>query len=194
MRKISQFFLASVAVVGLVWVPAASAGTKYATNLVPTSLTAPNLSRKSKVRVKGNGEVTVILKKVQDSGGRVTTDQSWSGVSPMITGDEYFVILKATFVADGTPFHISVPVELQNGAGAATISIAALFAMVPPGVVRSVEATGADVYGPLGEDKAAGCEAAIFASLGIILFPDPALNPNPCLGGTKIGVAGILIP
>ena len=194
MRKMGQLFLASVAVFGLVWVPAASAGTKYGTNLVPTSLTAPNLSRKSKVKVKDSGEVTVTLKKVQDSGGRVTTDQSWSGISPTITGDEYFVILKATFVADGTPFHISVPVELLNGAGAATISVAALFAMIPPGVVKSIEATGADVYGPLGAEKAADCQEAIFASLGIILAPDPEENPNPCLGGTKIGVAGILVP
>jgi hypothetical protein len=194
MRKMGQLFLASVAIFGLAWVPAASAGTKYAANLVPTSLTAPNLSKKSKVTVKDNGVVTVILKGVQDSGGRVTTDRSWSGISPTITGDEYFVILKATFVADGTPFQISVPVELKNGKGAATISVAALFAMVPPGVVKSVEATGADVYGPLGADKAADCEAAIFASLGIILAPDPDTNPNPCLGGTKIGVAGILVP
>jgi hypothetical protein len=194
MGKMGQLFLASVAICGLVWAPAASAVTKYATNVVPTSLTAPNLLKKSKVTVKDNGEVTVILKGVQDSGGRVTTDQSWSGISPTLTGDEYFVILRATFVADGTPFHISVPVELRNGKGASTISVATLFGMVPPGVVKSVEATGADVYGPLGTDKAADCQAAIFASLGIILAPDPDTNPNPCLGGTKIGVAGILVP
>jgi len=193
MKRMGQFFLAAVIGVGLVWAPVASAGTKYATNIVPTSLVPPNLAKKSQVKVRDNGRVTVVLKGVQDSGGRVTTDGSWKGLEPTLTGDEYFVILKATFIADGTNFEVSVPVELKNGNGASTVSVAALFALVPDGVVKSVEARGADVYGPLGVSNATGCQTAIFTSGGIVLEPDDDTNPNPCKAGTRVGAAGILV-
>ena len=113
---------------------------------------------------------------MQDSEGKVTTDKSWNGVSPTITGDEYFLILKATLVADGTNFEVSIPVELKNGKGASTLSVAALFAMIPGGVVKSVEATGADVYGPLGVSNAEDCLAAIMASGGIFLEAEGTIH------------------
>jgi hypothetical protein len=169
---------------------AAWAGTKYQANLVPTSSLPPSLSNKGKVQLKDVGRVQATIKGVDDGTGLVTTDQSFK-TTGTLTGDEYVVVLKGVFVALGTPFEFNLVSELSNGNGATKVDASGLFALIPPGLIKSVDVTGAEVHGPLGAANVAGCTANLTGPLPGINLP-PAVNP--CIGGTKIGVAGVQVP
>jgi hypothetical protein len=166
----------------------ASAGTKYQASLVPTSDAPAGLSTKSKVVLKSNGQVKVTLKGVNGGGGLVSTDQSLRQ-GGMLTGDEYVTVLHGTFVALGISLELNLVAELKKGKGVAKADASSLFNLVPPNVVRAIEVTGATVYGPLGQANVAGCQANL--GLGGLVF-EP--TPNPCIGGSQVGVAGIMVP
>ncbi len=167
----------------------ALAGTKYQANLVPTSLTAPTLAPKGKVKMKDTGQLKAVLKGVVDASSAPVTTAPDTKYDP---GDStlgfYVVIVKGTFVALAVPFETVIPVGLKNGNGATALDLSMLFSLIPPGVVRSVDVTGGEVWGPISSAQAPACDAVV--TQGFTVIP----NDPSCRDGSKIGVAGINIP
>jgi hypothetical protein len=165
------------------------AGTKYLANLVPVSASPPTLAETSKVIALSNGKLKATLKGVLDSSGQpVTTDGSFTS-SGTLTGDEYVTILSGIFVDLNVAFEFVLVAELKKGNGTAKVDASDLFGLIPPGNLRSVQITTTETYGPLGAANVAAC-SALLAAGGFNLPP----VPNPCIGGSRIGVAGFAIP
>lgn len=165
----------------------AAAGSKYMGNIVPTGVSPPTLSSKSKFMLKGNGQFKSMLKGVTDSGGLVTTERSGA-----FNGDEYVTVLSGIFVALGQPFRFNLVAELKKGKGTAKIDASKLFVLVPEQIEpRSVHITNVEVYGPLGAENAAACQARVDSNAPFIL----AGQANPCVGdaATAIAVGGITV-
>ena len=166
----------------------AKAGTKYVGNLVPTGGTAPTLSSKSKFVLKGNGQFKAVLRGVTASTGLVTSERTGT-----LDGDEYVALLSGTFVALSQPFQFNLVTDLKNGNGVAKIDASRLFVLVPTLIKpRSVRITGMEVYGPLGAENAAACQAKLASDAPFILSG----GTNPCVDETQlpIAVGGIEVP
>jgi len=201
---LSITFLFSCVVVTTAW-----AGTKFQTNIVPATDTHPTLNSKGKLQVKDTGKLSVKLDGVTDpNGALVTTDGSFSGGT--ITGDEYVTVLTGTFVALGVEFSLNLISEMKAGKGNGKIDATFLFGLLPSGLLRSVDMGRAEVWGPIGDQVCdlgtntcqGGAACATNADCptvtdcqnslvnGFVVTP----SPNPCVGGTKIGVGGISLP
>jgi len=186
------------------------AGTKFQTNVVPATNLDPTISStKGKIQVKDVGQFSVKLDGVTDIGGNlVTTDDSFK--TGTLTGDEYVTVLTGSFVALGVEFSFNLISELKGGKGKGKVDASTLFGLVPMGLLRSVDMGRAEVWGPIGDQVCdlgtntcqGGKACATNADCptisdcqnnlvtGFILTP----APNPCVGGTKIGVGGISLP
>ncbi len=188
--KLSHFSVSMLVVAASASV--ALAGTKYQTNLVPSSATSPptppTLSSKGQIKMLDTGKVQAKLKSVTVDGTTfVTTSTSYKDTKTL-DGSEYIVILKANFAALGVPFESAIPVDLKNGNGVTNLLMSSLFALIPPGVGRSIDVEGAEVWGPLGTATLAACQAVV--DTGYDLTP----GDTACRQGTEIGVSGINIP
>ena len=180
--------------------PLALAGTKYQANVVPASASNPpanpTLTTKGKIQVSDSAKMQASIKGVTDGAGApansstayVTTLKTH--VAPVLDGTEYIAILKGNFAALNISFELPIPIDVKNGNGGTTLALPALTSLIPPGTGRSIEITGAEIWGPLGAANAASCVAIVGATppVGYVLN-DPA-----CRGGTKIGVAGVNLP
>jgi hypothetical protein len=178
----------------------ASAGTKYATNLVSNSPVDPppnpTLAAKSQLKLSDKGAIQIGLAGVTDNmGALVTTSTSYNDTkdtSPVLDSTEYVVIIKIVIPAISgfiPVVEVPVPVDLKNGKGKTKLNAASLFGLIGPGVGRSLEIIGAEVWGPLG-GQAGSCQAIVANSLPASLTsPDPA-----CRGGSQIGMSGLAIP
>jgi hypothetical protein len=177
---------------------AAPAGTKYATNLVPSDAFVdppanPTLSPKSSVKLSDKGAVQVGLAGVTDGAGLpVTTSTSFNDTS-VLDGSEYIVIIKlsVTAIKGFIPLvEVPVAVDLTAGKGKAKMSVSALLGSLPPGTPRTVEIVGSEVWGPLGAGTPTTDCQAIFSNSLPVGLPLGAV----CRGGTQIGISGISIP
>lgn len=199
-----HILVASIAVV-MASASAALAGTKSQANLVPDDVGNPTLDAKGKLAVKDTGLVQASLKGVTDgTGNYVTTSQSYknSGGDPnSVDGTQYMVILKLS-VADVelAPFcddpndlapraEVPIPVDLKGGNGGSKLDLSGLAVLLPPGVMKSLEVVGGEVWGPLGTDTLSDCISTLKTGFHVV-----GMGPNPCKGGDKIGVAGIVLP
>jgi len=170
---------------------AALAGTKYQANIVPASATNPptnpTLSSKGKAALDDKGNVKVGIKGVTDGAGAPANSSTSLKDTNTLDGTEYFYIAKGTFTSLGVTFEVPVPMDVKKGSGAAKVSLASQFALIPAGAGRGVEITGGEVWGPLGAANLASCQAEVTA--GVVVA-----GSSTCRGGTKIGVAGLLVP
>lgn len=173
---------------------AAMAGTKYQANVVPASATNPpsnpTISAKGKVSLKDDGSIKIGVKGATDAGGvpaESTTAFKDSG-NTTLDGSEYIYIVKGTFVSLGVNFEAYVPVPMKKGSGKGSLNLSSQFGLIPPMAGRGVEITGGELWGPVGLTGLAACQADVTAGVAVVL-PD-----NDCRQGTKMGVAGILIP
>ena len=194
--RCTSLFLLALAVVGLS--TSAWAGTKYQANLVPVGVLDPNdpngpgtLAIKSKVQAQGSGKFQANLKGVVDGAGAlITTDGSFKATG-ILTGDEFIVVVAGTFPgAADVAFEFNLVGELKKGNGKAAIDTSFLFGQIPADTLRSIVITGVEVHGPLGAANVDDCTLNLTA--GGFNLPDVA--PNPCVGGDRIGAAGIQIP
>lgn len=215
--KLSRLGLGALGVVMVATV--AWAGTKFQTSIVPATNTNPTLSEKSKLKIVDKGALSAKIQGVTDGAGMlVTGDGSFDGKSQtgMLTGDEYAVILKGTFVALGQPFEFVLVTDLKNGKGSMKTDAASLFALIPGGLHRASDMGTVEVWGPIGDqvcdDIGTGtcqggtpcttnadcppltggvgsnsCELLLTAGFDID-------GENSCKGGEKIGIGGLLIP
>jgi hypothetical protein len=194
--------LAAVATAILASATVASAGTKYATNLVSNSPVdpppPPTLSPKSQVKLSDKGAIQIQLAGVVDGAGLpVTTSTSYNdtkATSAVLDGSEYVVIIKLLIPAVQAALpppgivEVPVPVDLKAGKGKTKLSAAPLLVLIGDGIGRSIEIVGSEVWGPLGSN-AAGCQAIVASSLpASITSPDPT-----CRGGTQIGISGLSV-
>lgn len=106
----------------------------------------------------------------------------------MADGTTYVAVIRGTFTALGVGFELPVPIDLKKGNGTTKLNGSASFSMIPPGIGRSAEINGVEVWGPLGAANVAACNA-VLASVVSLVPNDPS-----CRGGTKIGVAGVNFP
>lgn len=185
----------------------ALAGTKYGTNLVsiyapqpaPPALQIKALSSKSQLKLSDKGVAAVSLAGVTNAGGLlVTTSQTYNKsiaadpTTPTLDGSEYVVIIKLNVVAVNgllPVIEVPVPIDLTAGKGKTKLNLGGLLNLLPGGLSRSIEVTGAEVWGPLGLPTT-NCLAVVGASTPASLMAnDPA-----CRGGTQIGLSGISIP
>ena len=194
--RCTSLFLLALAVVGLS--TSAWAGTKYQANLVPVGVLDPNdpngpgtLANKSKIQAQDSGKFQANLKGVVDGAGAlITTDGSFKATGTL-TGDEFIVVVAGTFPGvDNIAFEFNLVGELKKGNGKAAIDASSLFNQIPPSTLRSVVITGVEVHGPLGAENIEACTQNLVD--GGFNLPDAA--PNPCVGGSLIGAAGIQIP
>lgn len=165
----------------------ATAGSKYIGNIVPTGVSPPTLSNKSKFILKGNGQFKSTLKGVTDSSGLVTTERSGA-----FNGDEYVTVLSGVFVALGQLFRFNLVTELKKGKGTSKIDASKLFVLVPKQIEpRSVHITNVEVYGPLGAENAAACQELVNDNFPVLLSG----QANPCVdeSATAIAVGGITV-
>ena len=167
----------------------ALAGTKYITNIVPTANDGPSLSAKSKIIIKDNTLLKVVLKNVAAANGSlVTTDKSFA--NGILTGDEYVVVVRGSIVSIDLDIDLNVVLELKGGKGVAKTNIVDVIDLLPGNLVQSIGWRGVSLHGPLGEDAIEGCAAVINGSQGISLPP----APNPCATGPLVGRSGIVAP
>ncbi|MCC6765984.1 MAG: hypothetical protein IT293_15100 [Deltaproteobacteria bacterium] len=207
MNSVKQ--LALIAMALAMPVAPALAGTKYATNLVTNSAVAPaanpTLSPKSQLKLSDKGDLSVALAGVTDSmGAPLTTstvfNDSLKDAAPgaILDGSEYVVIIRLYLPAIAGPpllipgVEVPVPVDLKGGKGKTKMSLAGLLTLLPPGFGRSIEITGAEVWGQLGGAPEAGtCMTVVNNTVpATIGFGDPS-----CRGlGSQIGMSGLAIP
>jgi hypothetical protein len=167
----------------------ALAGTKYQANLVTANASNPPgnpTMEKGKISLKDTADIKAQVKGVTDGGGMLVNSSTTFDDTGNVDGTEYVIILKATFTALNLPIERAIPMTMSDGKGKAKISLAGMLTLLPPALGRSVEVTGAEVWGPLGGANVAACQAEL--TLGY------AAPPSACRGGTKIGVAGINVP
>jgi hypothetical protein len=194
--------LAVVATAILASATVASAGTKYATNLVSNSPVDPppnpTLSAKSQMKLSDKGAIAIQLAGVTDGAGAPanssTSYNDTKDTSPVLDGSEYVAIIKMVIPAVQMALpppgivEVPVPVDLKGGKGKTKLSAAPLLVLIGPGIGRSIEIVGTEVWGPLGSN-AASCQAIVASSLpASITSPDPA-----CRGGSQIGISGLSI-
>jgi hypothetical protein len=101
--------------------------------------------------------------------------------------------------------------DVKNGNGSKTIDASTLFGLIPGGIHRASEMTAVDVWGPIGDQVCdaggsntcqggmacttnADCPTLADCETNLVNGFVLAGGPNPCIGGEKLGVAGILIP
>jgi hypothetical protein len=190
----------------------AFAGTKFATNLVPSSTIhpAPNptLSAKSSIKISDKGVIQIGLAGVTDGGGiPVTTSTVYTDsrdsepLDIVLDGSEYVVIVKLVIPslsglippppADGT-IEVPIPVNLKAGKGKNKFSVTSLLGLLPVGFGRSAEIVGAEVWGPLA-GNAGSCEAIVDNALPVNFGEEPDVTAcRPA--GSQIGISGLSIP
>jgi hypothetical protein len=176
----------------------AFAGTKFQTNIVPSSAvsppTNPTLSTKGKIQFDDKGKILLTVKGVTDGAGDpVTTstaikDSLKATGTPVADDTTYVAVVRGTFTALGIQFEMPVPFDLKKGNGTTKLAEGAQFSQIPGGIGRSVEINGVEVWGPLGAGNVAACNS-VLANVVTLVTNDPS-----CRGGTKIGVAGINFP
>lgn len=204
-----MLILKRIALISMAVMVAASpalAGTKFATNIVPSDAfnpaTNPTLLPKGQIKLSDKGAISVSLAGVTDAGGTLVTtstlyNDSVASGPPSLDGTEYTVILKLFLPAiAGAPLFITsvevpIPVDLKAGKGKTKLSVASLLSLLGPSSGRAVEIRGAEVWGPIG----AGPPAV--ACTGVVSNPLPVglpLAPGLCRGGTQIGLSGLSVP
>jgi hypothetical protein len=169
----------------------ALAGTKYQANLVPSSASSPPTNptmEAGKLSLKDTADIKAKAKGITDAGGNEVTGSTSFADTATLDGSEYVVILKAQFTALAIDIEAPIAMSVKNGGGKGAVSLAGLLGLLPPGVGRSIEVTGAEVWGPLGPANVAACQAEV--AVGYVIG---ALS-STCRGGTRIGVGGINIP
>ncbi len=200
MSNVKRIALVAAAVVAAAATSAQAGGTKYAANLVtaassdPPAPGTPTLSPKSSLKLDSKGTVAIALAGVVDGAGiPVTTSTSYKDTGTL-DGSEYTVIIKLSVTAINGLFpvvEVPIAVELKAGKGKVKLSVASFLSLIPAGAARTVEITGAEVWGPLGAGTpASDCQAVVSNSLPVGL----PLNPGVCRGGTQIGISGLYIP
>jgi hypothetical protein len=170
---------------------AALAGTKYQANLVPASAVNPPADptmESGKLSLKDTADIKAKVKGVTDSGGVPVTGSTSYADTGTLDGSEYVVILKANFTALNVDVEKAIPMSMKNGGGKGAVSLASLLSLLPPGIGRSVEVTGGEVWGPLGAPNAAPCQAELTAGYAL------GAGSSACRAGDRVGVAGIAIP
>jgi hypothetical protein len=187
----------------------AVAGTKFATNLVPSDPTHPpanpTLSPKGQLKLSDKGAVAASLAGVTDAGGLLVNTSTVYADSvkldpsnPDLDGSEYIVLIKIyipSIVGLLPPgpktVEVPVPVDLKTGKGKTKLDLGPVLAFIPGGFGRSVEIVGAEVWGPVGA-QAAACEMVLEPNPPAEFGSDPP--STTCRGGTQIGVSGLSIP
>jgi len=180
------------------------------------------MSEKSKMQIKDTGSFQAKLQGIEDDlGDLITGDGSFDPKkgSCTLTGDEYFVVQTGTFPALATGFQFNLVAEVSKGKAKAGIDASALFSLIPNGVHKAVNVEGIAVYGPVGDQTCNGSTcpngAACTTNADCPTLADCQNNvgsynsmtkscsgvqfvlegfDNPCIGGQRIGVGGILIP
>ena len=203
MKRIAVIAMAVVAASATM----ATAGTKYATNLVSNQQfypeTPPTLSPKSKIALSDKGIIQIALAGVVDGAGLpVTTSQVYNDslkdmdtANEDLDGSEYFVIIKlyipaTSMVVPGGSVDVPVPVDLKAGKGKTKLNVSGLLGFLGASAGRGIEITGSEVWGPLTPAKEAGCEA-------VINGPFQASVPGgdtSCKGTGQIGMSGLYVP
>ncbi|MBI5504459.1 MAG: hypothetical protein HY899_06635 [Deltaproteobacteria bacterium] len=141
------------------------------------------------VPICGEGRARATLAGVTDAGGsKVTTSTSYK-MTGVLDGTEYVTILEGTFTAASVPFEVAIPADLNSGTGVGKLSVSALFSTIAPGVGRSIEVTGGEVWGPLGGATLAAYQAVVNAGYDDLVPGDTACRQEP-----MIGVSGINVP
>lgn len=196
--------LKKLAVIGLAVVASAApalAGTKYAVNIVTNDPvhppSNPTLSPKSAIKLDDKGKLSVSLSGVTDGAG-VLVDTSGvynDSVLPTVDATTYIVLLRLVLpgVTNVVPIiddvELPVPVDLKKGKGKTKLDAGPLLGLILPGIGRTLEVIGVEVWGPLG-GQAAACQAVVGGSPPASLTtPDAA-----CRGGSQIGMSGLAIP
>ncbi len=203
MLTLKRVALISMAVVAAATSPAL-AGTKYAANLVSNSVVDPppnpTLSPKSSMKLSDKGSIAIALAGVTDGSGALVTTSTVYADSvklkqpPALDGSEYIVIITLFIpaVAEAAPvIEVPIPVDLKGGKGKTKLSVAGLLGLIGPGIGRSIEIRGAEVWGPLGTTggEPGNC-------LAVLQGPAPVGLPlgATCRGGTQFGISGLSVP
>ena len=197
MSNVKRIALVAAAVVAAA-ATSAHAGTKYAANLVPAALSDPppnpTLSTKSSLKLDSKGSIAIALAGVTDAAGALVTTSTAYADTGTLDGSEYITIIKlsVTAIKGFIPLvEVPIPVELKAGKGKVKLSVASLLSLVPGGAARTVEITGAEVWGPLGAGTpASDCQAVVASALPV----GTPLLPGVCRGGDQIGISGLYIP
>lgn len=164
----------------------AHAATKVSGSLVaanPDTSVNPHVGAKSTYSFRGkDGKYVFQLRDVTDPGGLP---------APITTGATsdtmYLAIVRIE--ALGTIVNYNIPFNIEARAGRATVKGTASLVSLVPGAAVGI--SGVAIYGPTPPANAAACDAILFD----VGFPGVYLgdlDTNPCAGGAKIGVSGIV--
>jgi hypothetical protein len=171
----------------------------------------PTIAPKSKASVKDVGIFQAKALGVTDGAGVLVTGDDSIKQGDGLTGDEYIAVAYGTFVALGVDFAFNLVFDVKNGNGNKTIDASTLFGLIPGGIHRAAEMSAVDVWGPIGDQVCdaggtntcqggtacttnADCPTLADCETNLVNGFVLAGLPNPCIGGEKLGVAGILIP
>lgn len=165
---------------------AAHAGTKVSGSLVPadpdTSVN-PHVGAKSTYSFAGkNGKYVLQLRDVTDASGMPAP------VTSGATSDTMYIAI-VRIEALGTVVNYNVPFNISRKAGRETVKGEATLVSLVPGAAVGI--SGVAIFTPTPPANAPACDAILFdPSFPGVYLGD--LDTNPCAGGTKIGVSGIV--
>ena len=165
---------------------AAHAGTKVSGSLVPAdpdTTVNPHVGAKSTYGFSGKaGKYVFQLRDVTDASGMPAP------ITTGATSDTMYVAI-VRIEALGTVVNYNVPFNITKKAGRETVKGEASLVSLVPGAAVGI--SGVAIFTPTPPANAAACDAILFdPSLPGVYLGD--LDTNPCAGGTKIGVSGIV--
>lgn len=164
----------------------AHAGTKVSGSLVPAdpdTTVNPHVGSKSTYSFSGKaGKYVFQLRDVTDPGGLPAP------ITTGATSDTMYIAI-VRIEALGTVVNYNIPFNITKKAGRATVKGEAGLVSLVPGAAVGIAGVG--VFGPTPPANAASCDAILFdpGFPGVYLGD---IDTNPCAGGTKIGVSGIV--
>ena len=166
----------------------ATAGTQVKGSIVPHDASAhPQVSAKSKFKLKGTGEIKVSLKGMTDAAG---------APAPITTGatpdTQYWVAMKIDVQGNTGAYNVPFNVETVGAAKvAATVGLISL----APGVAVGIQ--GVEIHEPVPAadvTAVADCTALMNDPMlpGVWILGVSPTATNPCASGARLGLTGIV--
>lgn len=170
----------------LLAVGSAEAATRVSGSIVPANpdvTVNPQVGPKSTYSFRGKeGKYAFQLRDVTDASGNPAPITSGG------TSDTMYIAI-VRIEALGTVVNYVIPFNITKKPGRETVKGAASLVNLVPGAAVGI--SGVVIYGPTPPANATACDAILFdpGFPGVYLGD---VDTNPCAGGTKLGVSGIV--